>query len=642
MPPAARPPATEALGRKAAKPRPVVECTFSYIGPGPGLAIQGPALLILVGYAAALLAILTLPIRLLLRRKKRRGKAQLSRLVVVGLDGLEPTRTERLLEEGKLPHLASLAERGCYRRVATTCPPLSPVAWATFSTGVNPGKHGVFGFVQREADYSPSLAFSTVEQVPARWGPFPLPWKTARPRSLRKSKSFWTILGEHGVFSHVLRVPVTWPPEPFDGLLLSAMGAPDLLGTQGTYTLFGTDQNQDLIHGDYVRLISKDGRLAGNVLGPNQKEVELGYDGERVFVQGSSYLLKDGDYTTWVELDFGGVTGLVKFLKLDQTSFYMTAIQINPEKPATVLSSPKTFVVALSKILGRFATCGLAEDLGARDDRVLSLDSFLTQAYQIHEEREQQFFHSLQRTRSGLCAVVFDGTDRIQHMTTDEKQLDDLYLRMDDLVGRTLQELAPEDGLIVLSDHGFKPLNRLVDLNAWLKENDYLCLGPEGGIDWEKTRAYTLGLAGISLNLKGRERKGIVTAEQATGLLEELAAKLTGLPDGENTAILKVRTSQECYRGPYVEQAPDLIIGYNPGYGVNKEAARGKVGNHVIIDNPKPWVADHCFEPKEVPGVLFSSLPLKEKPTLRDLAPTILELFGVTPPKFQEGTSLLT
>lgn len=619
-------------------------CYLTYIGPGPGLAVQGPALLILLGWALALVAFLTLPIRLLFRRRKRRGKGRVKRLAVIGLDGLEPTRVERLMEEGHLPNLSQLAERGCYRRVGTTCPPLSPVAWATFSTGVNPGKHGIYGFVKRESDYSPSLAFSSVEKHPARLGPFTLPWQVSRPRFLRKSKSFWSILGEHGVLSHILRVPVTWPPEDFDGLMLSAMGAPDLMGTQGTYTLFAAtpEPEKPLTHGDFCQLLQQGDTLVASVTGPEGKRVRLTYLSGELEVHGQSYPLSTDRYTPWIELKFGRVSGLVKFLKLDDSSFYMTAIQIAPDRPATPLSTPKTFSVALAKLLGPFATCGLAEDMGARDDRTLTLDAFLTQSYEIHEERERQFFHLLNRTGEGLCLAVFDGTDRIQHMTCDDHVLDELYKKMDTMVGRAAEQLKKEgDALIVLSDHGFKPLKRLVDLNAWLAAEGYLQLNDQGEIDWSRTQAYTLGLAGVSLNLKGREKLGMVEPAELPKLCREIAGKLSQLVDGEDRPIHTVHLSRECYQGPYTDAAPDLVIGYHPGYGINKEAARGKVTQHIVAENQRPWVADHCFEPETVPGVLFSSVPLQENPTLSDLAPTILELFGVKPAPFQEGRSLI-
>lgn len=615
----------------------------AYIGPGPGLAVQGPALLLLLGWLLALAVLLTSPLRLLFRRRKKRRKGPVKRLAVLGLDGLEPTRVERLMKEGRLPNLTELARSGSYHRVQTTCPPLSPVAWATFSTGVNPGRHGIFDFVKREAKYTPSLSFSTVEECPTRWGPFRLPRKKAIPRFLRKGKSFWAVLGEHGVLSHVLRVPVSWPPEEFDGLLLSAMGAPDLLGTQGTYTLFTLEKRDPLTHGKLVYL-EKDGeQLTGRVEGPRGKYVGLGYCNGVLSVQKRVLTLCREKYTPWIELRFGSISGLVKFLKIDDSSFYMTAVQVSPDRPSTALSHPRAFSVALARILGGFATCGLAEDLGARDDRTLSLEAFLTQSYEIHEERERQFFHSLDRTREGLCLAVFDGPDRIQHMTCDDEHLDELYERMDRLVGRSQKALGKDgDALIVLSDHGFKPLLKLVDLNAWLKAEGYLSLNQDDEIDWTRTTAYTLGLAGISLNLKGREDQGRVEPTERAALCSEIAEKLSQLRDGEERAIHTVHITHDCYQGPYSEGAPDLVVGYYPGFGVNKEAARGRVTSKVIVENDRPWVADHCFEPETVPGVLFSSIPFKENPSLMDLAPTILDLFGVPAQSFHEGRSLLS
>jgi hypothetical protein len=381
------------------------------------------------------------------------------------------------------------------------------------------------------------------------------------------------------------------------------MGAPDLMGTQGTYTLFAatSEPEKPLTHGDFCQLHQQRDTLVASVTGPEGKRVKLTYLSGELEVHGQSYPLSTDRYTPWIELKFGRVSGLVKFLKLDDSSFYMTAIQIAPDRPATPLSTPKTFSVALAKLLGPFATCGLAEDMGARDDRTLTLDAFLTQSYEIHEERERQFFHLLNRTGEGLCLAVFDGTDRIQHMTCDDHVLDELYKKMDTMVGRAAEQLK--------------------------KEGD--------------AQAYTLGLAGVSLNLKGREKLGMVEPAELPKLCREIAGKLSQLVDGEDRPIHTVHLSRECYQGPYTDAAPDLVIGYHPGYGVNKEAARGKVTQHIVAENQRPWVADHCFEPETVPGVLFSSVPLQENPTLSDLAPTILELFGVKPAPFQEGRSLI-
>ena len=586
--------------------------------------IQGPFLIVLLGVFLALVALLTLPIRLLFKRRVKRGKAVLKRLVVIGLDGLEPTRVERLLAADRLPHLKQLTGPGQYQRLATTTPPLSPVAWSTFSTGVNPGKHGIFDFVKRGRDYTLELSCSTVVNN--------------RPRWLRKSRSFWSVLGEHGVSSHILRVPVTWPPEKFDGFLLSATGAPDLAGTQGTYTLFALEEPQQLQYGRWCRLRKTDDGLEGT-LAESAGEVDFRFLGSQVMFQGQKVDIPETGYSRWVKLRFSRSTGIVKFLRLKNGAYYMTPVQISPSRPSAPLSHPFNYVVSLAKILGPFATCGIAEDLGGRNDGVLPLEDFLKQAQDIQSEREAQFFHSLKRTPTGLCSVVFDLPDRVQHMTCDEEQLDSLYLQMDQLIGRVMEKLAPQDGLLVLSDHGFKPLRYLVDLNAWLEQEGYL-VTQDGVIQWEKTRAYTLGLCGVSLNREGREDKGWVTSTEAELLTREIAEKLTRLSHDGQAVFREVLPASRAYQGPYWKEAPDLVVGFKAGFAMNKEASRGKVGPQVVVENDLPWVADHGFSAQEVPGVLFSSLGLKQGARLQDLAPTILHLFGVTPPTYIDGESL--
>lgn len=608
---------------------------LAYVGPGPGFAVQAPLLLIVFGVLAALLALLTLPIRALFRKRLPRGKSKARRAVILGLDGLEPTRVDRLRESGQLPNFCQLAKSGSYQTLRTTCPPLSPVAWSTFSTGVQPGKHGIFGFLHRGSGYQPALAFSRVDQGHAYLGPLRLPWKVGRPRFLRKSRSFWSVLGDHGVFSHILRVPVTWPAEPFHGLLLSAMGAPDLRGTQGTYTLFGK-ADPGLEHGDFVPLIDGNAEIPG----PGKSRPRLRLKGSLLKVGGRELVLEVNRHSPWVELRFGRVRGLARFVLREDGSLYMTPVQIDPAKPSLPVSHPALYSAALAKVFGPFATCGLAEDMGAREDGVLTEEAFLEQAYDIHQERERQFFHALERTSEGVCAVVFDGTDRIQHMVSEEGKLDELYRRMDQLLGKTLEVTGPDDLVMVLSDHGFKPLHRLFDVNAWLHREGYLAHDDER-IDWSNTRAYALGLCGISLNLKGREPDGVVEAEQAAELCRRLKAALESLEDGRDRPLAEVFVSGDHYQGPYVEKAPDLVLGYRPGYGVLKDAARGKVGRKVFLDNDSAWGADHGFHPDLVPGILFCNRPLREGAGLADIAPTMMELFGVEPPGYLEGKSLL-
>jgi hypothetical protein len=98
--------------------------------------------------------------------------------------------------------------------------------------------------------------------------------------------------------------------------------------------------------------------------------------------------------------------------------------------------------------------------------------------------------------------------------------------------------------------------------------------------------------------------------------------------------------SARVYTGPYLERGPDLVIGYQLGYRISKAAARGEVGSAIFETNTSAWGADHCLHPAQVPGVLFCNRPLADGADIRDVAPTVLQWFGVDKPAYMEGRCL--
>ncbi|MCH9023369.1 MAG: alkaline phosphatase family protein, partial [Planctomycetes bacterium] len=200
-----------------------------YIGPGAGFAVVGSFMVMLTALLSGFVAIFTWPIRYLyrsIRSRKVYAQSKIKKLVILGLDGLEPSLTDEFMSEGKLPNLAKLRSQGCYKRLGTTLPPLSPVAWSSFQTGCNPGKHNIFDFLTRDKrTYRPKI--SSVEINPPkrmiRLGRFQIPLSAPEIRTQRMAQPFWKILGDHGIFSNVIRVPITFPPEKFYGNSLSAM-----------------------------------------------------------------------------------------------------------------------------------------------------------------------------------------------------------------------------------------------------------------------------------------------------------------------------------------------------------------------------------------------------------------------------------
>ncbi|HET7653323.1 MAG TPA: alkaline phosphatase family protein, partial [Acidimicrobiales bacterium] len=121
----------------------------AYIGPGAGMAFATAAFTLLISTIVVLFGLLAYPVRLLwrlIRRRRPPRPPRVRRAVVIGLDGLDPGLVRRYMDRGLLPNLQALAKRGCFHDLGTTNPPMSPVAWSSFATGVLPGKHGIFDF----------------------------------------------------------------------------------------------------------------------------------------------------------------------------------------------------------------------------------------------------------------------------------------------------------------------------------------------------------------------------------------------------------------------------------------------------------------------------------------------------------------
>src|SRR5438445_1646928 len=238
----------------------------AYIGPGAGFALAGSFFAVLTAFGSAALMLITWPIRLAARAllgRRALARSRVKRVVVLGLDGLDYGLTTRLLSEGKLPHLAALRDQGCFKSLGSTLPPISPVAWSSFQTGVNPGKHNIFDFLTPDQQtYQPKL--SSVEIRPPRrsirLGKYRLPLGKAEVRLLRKSKPFWKVLSEYGIFNCIIRVPITFPPEKLRGVQLSAMCVPDIRGTQGMFSHYTTrPQREDEKTGGEVHIVAREG-----------------------------------------------------------------------------------------------------------------------------------------------------------------------------------------------------------------------------------------------------------------------------------------------------------------------------------------------------------------------------------------------
>jgi predicted AlkP superfamily phosphohydrolase/phosphomutase len=602
---------------------------------------------------------------------------------VLGIDGLDPNILEKLMDAGDLPTFSGIREAGSYRRLATSNPSQSPVVWSTIATGSNPGNHGIFDFITRKPEnYLPvhSIVKVNPKNIFTRRSSMFLP--------VRKGNPFWVITSQAKIPTAVIRWPVTFPPEEVCGHMLSGMGVLDLKGSVGRYIFYMTGNvSKDPDRKGDVIPISSDGEAIKTIIpGPNNSRVPMEisiaeeHSSATITVDGKSYTLKQGEWSDWIQLRFRfgpprHVSGNCRFY-LDsikpQLRLYLSSAQVDPEKPAFPISHPDEYAAELAHDIGSYSTLGIPEDTNALSDGYLDDEAFLSLCDGIMIEREKMLWHELEHFKEGLLAFVFDTTDRIQHIywsTRDPEHpaydgvhakkypniIEDYYKRMDKILRKVLESVDQQTVICILSDHGFTSFRRAVHLNSWLVQNGLMVLRRPAqdnqgdplfkNVVWEKTKAYALGFSSIFLNLRGREGKGIVNPGQEAGhLKKEIANVITSLrdPKTDKQVVRNVYMREDLFSGPYVNDGPDLVVGFEPHYRASWQTAIGGVPPIILEDNLKKWSGDHIVDAQCIPGIFLINRKISFlHPSIVDIAPTILACFQIPQPKSMEGISLL-
>ena len=400
-------------------------------------------------------------------------------------------------------------------------------------------------------------------------------------------------------------------------------------------------------------------------------------------------LLEPGEWSKWLPIDFEtGVPGsallgmvgtavsqpaMVRFYLRSvhpKLELYATPLNIDPLRAVTPISAPDDLSARIARDVGRYYTTGIPEDTKALRNGALDEDEYLQQVDLVLEERIAQYRHALSEFETGCLFFYFGTPDLLSHIFWRDRDpdhpgrdpeqgdryahvIEDCYVRMDALVGEALEKLRDQDTIIILSDHGFTSFRRAVHLNTWLLENGYLALLPGAApskepsfrnVDWSRTRAYALGINSLFVNLREREKNGIVApGGPHADLLAEMTEKLLNLRDEDGSrAIAEVYSLERDYPDADATLAPDLIIGYADHYRSSWSTALGGIARTVIEDNLDRWSGDHCVAARLVPGILVTNRKVVvEDPKLSDLAATILGVFGIEPPEGMGGRDLL-
>lgn len=627
------------------------------------------------------------------------------KVIVLGIDGMDPRFLRQFMNEGRMPHFEKLAQTGSFSELQTTMPPLSPVAWSTFITGMEPGGHGIYDFLHRdpntmepvEAMYEVGTPGNSIEL-----GSWVVPLSGDELKLKRQGVAFWELLEQAGIETTIFRMPVNFPPVETSGQSFSGMGTPDILGTHGTFAFY-TDYppaNSNNMTGGVVHLVEViNNRVTGQLTGPPNpfrrfpveatqsrrqaretiyQNPDLAVDFEvfvdpetptaKLIVQDQEYVLNEGEWTEWVNVDFeavpliANVSAIARFYLQEvrpDFKLYVTPLQISPSNPAMPISTPDDWSSHISNELGHFYTQELPEDTKAFQEGIFSGREFWEQSQFVYKEQRRALDYMLESFESGLLFFYFSSVDQGMHMLYHYMDQDHplhekdellvngartLYEEMDEALGRVLETIDESTTVVVMSDHGFSPFYWGVNLNSWLLEKGYVTLknpSRQGelplflNVDWSQTSAYAVGLQGLYVNLKGREINGIISSgNEYDDLLNKLETDLLEMWDSrtEKAPVRLVFRPRDEWQGDHIDSAPDLIIGYEWGYRSSWDNPLGQFPQEVFVDNDETWSGDHSIDYRLVPGIFLSNKKINlETPALYDLTVSVLDEFNVNP-----------
>jgi predicted AlkP superfamily phosphohydrolase/phosphomutase len=626
-------------------------------------------------------------------RIKRRAAARA--VIVLGVGGMDAAFVERLMAEGKLPRLAALAQRGTFATLRTTTPAEAETAWATFATGASPGKHGIFGRYGRDAEtYRPVVA--DVSYEPARYlGD----WRILRGsyRSHLVGEPFWRYAAVRGITSAALWAPADFPPgEVAGGLCLAGAGVPDASLGSYNYHFFASDSyfpERETDAGGMWRKIDVQGNIGRVSLEPpaalGGEALELTFEPAtrwdlNISAAGETQCVRKGTFSEYFALPFGGDRVLGRFFVGEASPHvrvWLAPLEIDPRAPLFDVAAPGSFGKDLAAD-GPFSTRGKPLDVTALYDRVFGAGPLVDQYCLQIEEKRRIALRMRQRLAPDLLLLFDYGLNALanvfwryydpDHPAYESEQffsyadaLEGAYLYVDDTLGKFLASPGGEAAAVfVVSAHGNRPFRRAFDLNRWLRENGYLRLAPGArpfgsdvpapetvlrrgryrpAVAWDETRAYAQGYGQIYLNVRGREKRGVVSPSEVAALKAELRERLLAVRDGGLRPVAAVDDGAELFAGPRQRYAPDLVVSMADGYRVSWESILGGFAEATFADNRGVWSGDHAsVEAGAVPGVLFSNLKLEaEGAALEDVGPTILRTLGLEEMRDAEGRPLV-
>jgi predicted AlkP superfamily phosphohydrolase/phosphomutase len=522
------------------------------------------------------------------------------KVIIIGLDAATWTLIRPWIAEGSMPNLAKLMKAGVSGTLRSILPPITPPAWTSFMTGKNPGKHGIFHFIETEAD---SYAMNYANGGSCR------------------SPTVWRVLNQAGFSVGTMNIPFTYPPEALDGFQISGLDTP----SANSQFVYPASLKRELV--DHLGKINHDLRYLG-FMSTDHRRAQVLAEMEKIDQQWAAvahYLLEHHPQDVMMFVFMSIDTVQHYFWQYMDRSHFLYDPKAEPRFGNAVRQVYERLDAVTGRIiekLSKDATVFVVSDHGGGPvvDRTLFLNRYLHQLGLLH----------YRKNASG------DGPGRFGLRKIRSKILQGAYS-------------------FLRNSLSSRQKSRLAETFPTLRKRAELAYTSFADIDWSRTKAFCSEVLAsppnVWINLKGVKPRGIVEPAEYSALTHFIIEKLRELKDPRTgkPIIARVYRRDEIFHGPFSNEAADLIVDWwseDSLFSTKPSLAKDRHKPPVIISEHRPsehpiWGGTHRLD-----GILVASGPaLKrgaeiENAQLIDIAPTLLHLFGLAVPEDMDGRAL--
>jgi predicted AlkP superfamily phosphohydrolase/phosphomutase len=505
-----------------------------------------------------------------------------SKVLIIGLDGATWTVLSPWIEDGSLPNLARLRAQGSWGELLSTVPPLTAPAWSTFLTGKNPGKHGVFHVVALDDD--PDISVDAKAEI-------------VDGRSI-KSPILWDIAAHHGRKVGAINVPMSYPPRPVNGFMITCLLTPPNAPVF-TYPAELSQQLPGYVI-DLDRFINekpfaRDGdkpRVKRSV----KPSLQLMHEFRAMEEERGAAALRLMESEPWDVF-------MVVFTATDRMGHYLWPYHRAEDLDGTqegreLHEAIYQFYIRLDEMVGE-----LVAKAGPETAVVIMSDHGMGPIFNKNTHWNNWLYHK------GFLKI----------RQTSANTPDGLLLRLGiprDKIGRIVRRIP---GLA-----GSKVVQKAKTAQT-------------ATIDYSQSKAYYVRIfdpvGGIRVNATGAERERLI--DELIAAIERVIDPATGKP-----IVRWARRREECYNGPYADSMPDIMLLMRHQYG-----SSDRLSNYSAIVTDRPTIGDpggHHIEGIFIahgPQIAAQTAPLPNL-DIADIAPTVLHLMGLPIPSDMDGRVL--